>query len=236
MPAETTIDLTFDIEVAGLEWEEIDELTRGYLLERARDEQEKAAVPERTALFLGLGKVIAIGMWNLQSDQGALLLEGAPTNGLIPYERMAGCKVFRGSEPELLREFWRIVNAHDRGARKRLISFNGRGYDLPVLAIRSAMLGIKPTRPLDTKPWDRESHVDLMDILTFNGAARDRYKLDYWCRRFDIESPKTKLDGSQVQRAYREKKIEDIGEYCLRDTRATGELFRKLKGPLIDPA
>ncbi|MBI3820335.1 MAG: ribonuclease H-like domain-containing protein [Planctomycetes bacterium] len=234
MPAETTIDLTFDIEVAGLEWEEIDELTRGYLLERARDEQEKAAVPERTALFPGLGKVIAIGMWNLNTEQGGLLLEGPPTNGHITYERIAGCKLFRGSEADIIREFWRIINPHERGARKRLVSFNGRQYDMPVLAIRSAMLGIKPSRSIDTKPWERDSHVDLMDVLTFNGGLRERYKLDYWCRRFDIESPKTKLDGSQVQRAYREKRIEDIGEYCVRDTRATGELFKKIRPTLID--
>lgn len=235
MAADNSMDITFDIEVAGFEWEEIDELTRGYLLERARDEHEKAAVPDRTALFPGLGKVIAIGMWNLQTDQGGLLLEGPPTAGHVPYERMAGCKVWRGPEAELLKEFWRIIGPGG-GARKRLISFNGRGYDMPVLGIRSAMLGIRPSRPIETKPWDRDSHLDLMDVLTFGGSVRERFKLDYWCRRFDVESPKTKLDGSQVGRAYREKKIEDIGEYCLRDTRATAELFKKLRGTLVDGA
>lgn len=234
MPVENIIDLTFDIEVAGLEWEEVDELTRGYLLERARDEQEKLAVPERTALYPGLGKVIAIGMWNLQKDKGALLLDGPADNRWVPFERMPGCTVYRGSESDILKEFWRFLQFGERGVRHRLVSFNGRGYDLPVLAIRSAMFGIKPSRPIETKPWDRDSHIDLMDVLSFGGATRERYKLDYWCRRFDIESPKTKLDGSQVQRAYREKKIEDIGEYCLRDTRATGELFKKLKNSLID--
>ena len=31
--------ITFDIEVAGYQWEEVDEATRGYLLQRARDEE-----------------------------------------------------------------------------------------------------------------------------------------------------------------------------------------------------
>lgn len=235
MANDTSIDICFDIEVAGIEWEEIDELTRGYLLDRERDEARRAAIPESTALYLGLGKIIAIGMWNLESDQGALLLEGSPGGKLqlTDYERMPGCKIARGTEPEILKEFWKIVGPG--GRRKRLVSFNGRGYDIPHMAVRSAMYQIKPSRQLDTKPWDRDSHVDLMDILNFgNSGTQFRYKLDYWCRRFDIESPKTKLDGSQIARAYREKKIEDIGEYCLRDTRATAELYRKIKPTLID--
>lgn len=232
---EPVTDLAFDIEVAGLAWEEVDESTRGYLLERERDESARETVPERTALVLGLGKVIAIGIWNVAKGTGAILMEGEPTAGLVDYERMSGCKVFRGSEGDLLREFWKHVAPAERGPRKRLVSFNGRGYDLPVLAIRSAMLGIKPTIRVESKPWERDQHVDLMEIFTLGGMWRERYKLDYWCRRFDIESPKTKLDGSQVGRAYREGRVEDIGEYCLRDTRATAELFRKVKPVLLDP-
>ena len=70
-------------------------------------------------------------------------------------------------------------------------------------------------------------------MLQFQGAVRDRYSLDYWCRRFDVESPKGSIDGSQVARAYRAGRIEDIGEYCLRDVRATAELFRRLEGTLL---
>jgi hypothetical protein len=72
-----------------------------------------------------------------------------------------------------------------------------------------------------------------MDALCFQGASRDRYSLDFWCRRFDIESPKGSIDGSQVARAYRDGRIEDIGEYCLRDVRATCELFRRLDATLL---
>ena len=56
MAHEAQTELAFDIEVAGLEWEEVDEVTRGYLLERERDEKERPKVPGRTALFLVLEK------------------------------------------------------------------------------------------------------------------------------------------------------------------------------------
>ena len=33
--------------------------------------------------------------------------------------------------------------------------------------------------------------------------------------------------------AYRQGRIEDIGEYCLRDVRATAQLYERLKDTLI---
>jgi hypothetical protein len=142
-------------------------------------------------------------------------------------DRHLDCR-FRGSERELLAAFWQKVERYGR-----LVSFHGRGYDGPILMIRSAMLGVAPTRNLAGKPWDFGSHCDLMDVLSFQGAWRERYSLEYWCRRFGIESPKVLLDGSQVDRTYKEGKIELIADYCLRDCRATGELYQKLASTLI---
>jgi len=220
--------IAFDIEVAGFPWEEVDEITRGYLLARARDDRAREAVPERMALFPGMGKVIAIGMWNLERERGLVLLEGeheAPHE----WERVPHSDIFRSDERGLLERFWEIV------ARKepRLVSFNGRQYDGPILMIRSAQHGVSPARNLVGYRYDIGAHCDLMDVFGFMGAWRERYSLDYWCRRFDVESPKGSIDGSQVGRAYREGRIEEIGEYCLRDVRATAELYRKVAPTLL---
>ena len=72
-----------------------------------------------------------------------------------------------------------------------------------------------------------------MEILNFQGAARESYSLDYWCRRFEVESPKGKMDGSMVAAKARAGKYDDIAEYCLRDTRATADLFQRLRNTLI---
>jgi hypothetical protein len=224
--------LVFDIEVAGFAWEEIDEITRNYLVSREKDPKLVEAVPERTALCPGLGKVIAIGIWKIEpgseDDTGLLLLEGEPAERR-EWEKVPRSSILRGSERDLLAMFWRIVS--DR--RRRLVSFNGRGYDGPVLMTRSAQLATAPTRNLVPYRYDLGDHCDLMDVLSFQGAARERFSLDYWCRRFDVESPKGKIDGSQVARAYREGRIEEIGEYCLRDVRATAELYRRLERTLL---
>lgn len=223
-----THTIAFDIEVAGFPWEEVDEITRGYLLNRTFDEREREALPERTALFPGLGKVIAIGLWNIEAKRGLVLLEGESTPQR-EWETVVNSDVQRGSETELLTRFWEIVGK--RGIR--LVSFNGRGYDGPFLTIRSAQLGVRPSTNLVPYRFDIAQHCDLFDVLTFQGTLRERLSLDYWCRRFDVESPKGSIDGSQVARAYRAGRIDDIGEYCLRDVRATAELYKKVADTLL---
>lgn len=221
--------ITFDIEVAGFPWDDVDEITRGYLMGRAKDEREREALPDRMALYPGLGKIIAIGMWNVEADRGLMLLEGSEKEAAHEWKRVANSDVFRGSEKDVLKKFWEIV-----GRKKpRLVSYNGRGYDGPMLMIRSAQLGLQPSVNLLPYRYDMASHCDLMEVFNFQGASRTNYSLDFWCRRFDIESPKGSIDGSQVGRYYREGRIEDIGEYCLRDVRATAELYKKLKGTLL---
>jgi len=220
--------IAFDIEVAGFQWEEVDEITRGYLLQRARTEEDRAATPERTALYPGLGSIIAIGMWNLEKDRGLCLLEGPPAEQQ-EWKRVPGSDVYRGDEKSLLERFWEIVERK----RPRLVSFNGRAYDGPILMLRSAQLGVVPTQNLCGNRFNLGQHVDLDEVFTFHGSWREHYKLDYWCRRFDVESPKGSIDGSQVARAYREGRIEEIGEYCLRDTRATAQLFRHVEETLL---
>ena len=220
--------IAFDIEVAGFHWDEVDEITRGYLLQRAKSEEDRASAPDRTALYPGLGKIIAIGMWNLEKDRGLCLLEGKHAEQQ-EWKRVPSSDVFRGDERELLERFWEIVERK----RPRLVSFNGRYYDGPILMLRSAQLGVAPSLNLCGNRFNLSTHVDLTEVLSFHGSWREQYKLDYWCRRFDIESPKGSIDGSQIARAYREGRIEEIGEYCLRDTRATAQLFRKLEDTLL---
>ncbi|HEV8111209.1 MAG TPA: ribonuclease H-like domain-containing protein [Planctomycetota bacterium] len=224
--------IAFDIEVAGFPWEEVDEITRGYLLSRERDAEKLEAIPERTGLYPGLGKIIAIGMWLVAEDRGLILLEGK-SEDTRDWSKVPNAKIFRGDERQVLEEFWRLVARAPKTGMPRLVSFNGRGYDGPMLSIRSAQLGVKPSRNLLGNRFSIAEHCDLMEVFSFMGATRERFSLEYWCRRFDVESPKGSIDGSQVSRVYRSGRIDDIGEYCLRDCRATAQLYQKLAGTML---
>lgn len=221
--------VAFDIEVVGCEWSTLDEATRGYLLERARKKGESAEeAASKLALTLGLGKVVAIALWNLDEQRGAVLLEGAGSPWGAWPGRSDGAWWFRGDEAALLAAFWERARGYGR-----LVTFNGRMYDGPVLMVRSALNGVKPSRHLAARDFGMRHHCDLAELFSFQGAVRDHYKLDYWCRRFGLESPKSTLDGSQVERAYRAGELEKIGDYCLRDARATALLYEKVRDTLL---
>lgn len=225
--------VAFDIEVAGLPWEDVDDATREYLLGRASDAEAREGIPNRTALYPGLGKVIAIGLWLIEQDRGLILLEGE-SEPEKAWDRVSSTKIFRGSEEEILARFWKVVAKRGTGRRpSRLVTYNGRTYDGPTLMIRSAQLGVRVSRHLVPYRYDVAEHCDLMDVLGFMGAVRATYPLDYWCRRFGIESPKGGLDGSKVAAAYAAGRIEDIGEYCLRDVRATAQLFTRIQSTFL---
>ena len=257
--------LVFDIETVGLGWDTLAPDVQEYLLERARSEEERAAVPERLALHPGTGRVVAIGLWRPEEDRGGVLVatdaagdgggrEGAGGRGAVapaasdapdasasrgaagapaspaapdwqPFEH--GALIYRGTEREILQEFWRYVS---EGAGT-LITFNGRGFDGPFLLLRSTILGVPPTRNLVPYRYSFKEHCDLLEVLTFYGV-RKRDSLHFWCRQFGIPSPKGEMDGSGVEQAYREGRLDEIARYCLQDVQATAELYRRLQ-PLI---
>jgi len=217
-----------DIETVGQPWKSLDDRTREYLLGRAKSDTDREAIPLRLGLSPGTGRVIVICALNLGKGTGGVFVEGKTRGWHEGGPR--GFKRFEGDERELLEEFWRTL-----GRARRIVTFNGRAFDGPYLMLRSALLGVAPSMNLAGQRFSIDPHCDLSDVLTFHGAiGYDRtYGLDYWCRRFDIESPKGSIDGSQVGRAYREGRIEDIGEYCLRDVRATAALYKKFETTLL---
>ena len=95
-------------------------------------------------------------------------------------------------ETELLTQFWDVAKHYDS-----VVTFNGRGFDVPFIYLRSALLNV----PISKKNWlgyryATEPHCDLAEQFTFysvsgrDGAAR-RFNLDFYCKAFGIESPKS---------------------------------------------
>jgi hypothetical protein len=110
-----------------------------------------------------------------------------------------------------------------------IVTFNGRGFDVPFVYLRSALLNV----PISRKDWlgyrfQTEPHCDLAEQFTFygvsgrEGAAR-RFNLDFYCKAFGIDSPKSHgVTGMDVNTLLAEGKHREIAEYCLRDVRGDG--------------
>jgi hypothetical protein len=234
----SALTIVFDIEVAGFPWEEVDEITRGYLLQRETDKDGATRCPSAPGSSRP-GKVIAIGLWLVgqdakgqELDRGLILLEGTKDEEHA-WEKVPGTTHLPRRREEAAGEVLGDRRAAQRGSaaapgelqRPRLRRADA---DDPLGAARAAALARPPAVPLRHRRALRPGRC-----AHFLGAYHDRYSLDYWCRRFDIESPKGSIDGSQVARAYRDGRIEDIGEYCLRDVRATAQLYQKLETTIL---
>jgi predicted PolB exonuclease-like 3'-5' exonuclease len=117
-----------------------------------------------------------------------------------------------------------------------IVSFNGRGFDVPFVYLRSAILNV----PISRKDWlgyrfAVEPHCDLAEQLTFygvsgrDGAAR-RFNLDFYCKTFGIDSPKSHgVTGSGVNTLLAQGRYREVAEYCLRDVQATLQLYQLWK-------
>jgi 3'-5' exonuclease len=205
--------LVLDIETVGQRPDEIPERALDYLfrgLERDRpDPQELDRRRDELISRLGLdattGRIVCVGVLD---SAGA-------------YERA----FTDPSEAELLRDFWRFL---EETGPDRIVTFNGKRFDVPYLNIRSAILGLAPTFVLPFEPWTRTPHFDVREVLEGDDRRR-RGSLDYFCAVFGIASPKEEMDGSLVASAFAEGRIEDIARYCLADCRATAALYRKLE-------
>lgn len=140
-----------------------------------------------------------------------------------------GCE----GEAQVLRQFGHLVEQHLRQARAHLVTYNGRGFDLPVLVQRGVKHGVSNGRALLVKAA-RESrynpllHVDLMEVVTFSGAS-SRWPLAAYAVGYGYRSPKSEMDGSQVWSAVQAGRIIDVVRYCAGDVLATAHVYRALR-------
>lgn len=131
------------------------------------------------------------------------------------------------NEREILEDFSRFVERN----RPSLVTFNGRTFDLPVIALRSLRHEI-------SLPWyyqerglrhrySADGHIDLCDWLADHGAAKSA-SLDALAKLIGLPG-KVGVDGSQVEGLYRAGRLADIQTYCLADVAQTAFLFLRFQ-------
>ena len=225
--------LVFDIETVGEEWDALDPTTQHnlswYLRESSKTDEEYEYEMKELREGMGLspltGFIVAIGVYDTEREKGAVYFS-APDTKLKESEE-DGIKYEPMSEKEMLEQFWRVA-----AVVNEFVSFNGRGFDAPFLAIRSMVHGVKPTKDLLSNRYLSMqrgcAHIDLMDQLTFYGAARFKKSLHLFCRALGIESPKAGgTTGDDVAALYKEKRYRDIARYNAGDLKATAALYRR---------
>ena len=132
------------------------------------------------------------------------------------------------SEPELLEAFWFLA-----GQAREVVTYNGRGFDVPYLVARSLVHGI-PVR-VDLLSRRDQRHLDLLPLVGRAGAFRAQgpASLDVVCWALNITSPKGDMDGSMVAPTYAQGDIQRIAEYNVGDVEATARIYRRAASLLL---
>lgn len=235
--------LVFDIETIPLDYEEtFDDVQIEYLLRGCQSDEEREKMRGMGALNPFTGKIVCIGTYVHESSKGAALyLDSVAQEDVVELDDMTHKYKSFTDEAEMLSHFWNGVAKYNA-----FVSFNGRNFDSPFLMLRSAVLGIRPSvNFMGGTRWDFKvgggssdkyggaDHIDLADKLCFGagfdkfGATR-RFNLDFYTKSFGIASPKSAtIAGDKVPQYFAEGKSREIAEYCMRDVRATSELYAK---------
>ncbi len=241
-----TLYLAFDIETIPVSWDTLSESQQEYLLRRTETEEQAEQAKKEMALSPLTAHVVCIGLQMVKEvengEYSILTRKAFSFDSSIPEGESKDIELSTGdvctlcSEKEMLSKFWGIFEKRDKEGNYKyrnvhLLSFNGRNFDAPFLMLRSAILGIRPSRDLmsGTK-YNYKLHTDLIDELTFYSpssyGATKRYNFDFYARAFGLQSPKAEgIDGSKVSEFFHEGRIAEITEYCLRDVDTTWKLF-----------
>lgn len=131
---------------------------------------------------------------------------------------------------EIVRRFWQGWLHYQRPT---LVTFNGRGYDLPVMELGAYRWGISIPAwfNVESRNWEQsrnrynvDAHIDLQDFFSNFGAVRMSGGLNLLANL--ITKPgKSGIDGSQVQDLYDDGQVERINEYCRCDVLDTYFVF-----------
>lgn len=204
----------FDIETT-IDWkliEEVEDCGKHEFLEVLRSEQ-KRGVLEDVFVPYTYHTPAAIGV-GLVGDDGTL--------------EHLGC--VRGDDSEAItREFWKWLQGFQSPPKQGiLVSFNGRGFDLPVMELAALRYGIRISRHLAEKYGARyryqdDWHLDIMDYVTNYGATRLRGGLK-------LLSVMLGMPASQIVHSNLENvPLERMQRWCRNDVRRLYVVFEHLQ-------
>jgi hypothetical protein len=135
---------------------------------------------------------------------------------------------------EIARRFWQGWRHYGQPA---FVTFNGRGYDLPVLELAAYRYGLALPEWFNVEArsfeqsrnrYNTTAHIDLMDLISNFSAVRVVGGLNLLANL--IGKPgKTGIDGSMIQDMYNAGEVEAINDYCRCDVLDTYFVFLRTR-------
>jgi 3'-5' exonuclease len=131
------------------------------------------------------------------------------------------------AEPGILTDFSRFLEER----RPDMVSWNGRGFDLPVISARCLRHGVKFSHYYAARDvrfrFSPDGHFDVMDYLADFGAARPA-RLDSVARLIGLPG-KVGVDGKDVGPLIHQGRLAEVQAYCLGDVLQTAGVFLRVQ-------
>jgi 3'-5' exonuclease len=140
-------------------------------------------------------------------------------------------------EQTIIQKFYSLIDKY----QPQLVSWNGSGFDLPVLHYRSLINNVHAYQYWDmgdrpdysSKEYKYNNyinryhlrHIDLMELLAMY-QMKNFAKLDEMAKLCGLPG-KMGMDGSKVWQAYQDGQLADIRAYCETDVANTYLLYQK---------
>ncbi|MBC8133490.1 MAG: 3'-5' exonuclease [Deltaproteobacteria bacterium] len=152
--------------------------------------------------------------------------------GVIWLDEALGCKRIGvigedKTEAAMMCDFAEFVAKYN----PRVVTWNGRSFDLPVLALRALRHGVDFSWYYRGDGYryrfSENGHLDLGDVLADFGAAR-MTSLDGAARLCGLPG-KVGVDGSQVEGLFQDGQMDALRRYCLSDVAQTAFVLLRYK-------
>jgi len=156
-----------------------------------------------------------------------LIREPGEEGNELVMRRLASGGDANSSEKEMLEGFFHLIETR----APQLVSFNGRGFDVPVLKYRAMVHGLSCPRwftegdkwnNYDTR-YSSEYHCDLMEVLSDFGASA-RCSMDEVAAVLHVPG-KLETAGDNVREMFEAGQVEAIRDYCETDVLTTMLIF-----------
>jgi predicted PolB exonuclease-like 3'-5' exonuclease len=127
----------------------------------------------------------------------------------------------------IVQDFWKGAEHYARNSR--LVTFNGRGFDLPLLELAAFRFGCAAHDyfQLARKRFDG-THIDVMDWLTNFGACRLEGGLNLLSKLLG-KPGKMETTGNHVYDMFLQQRFQEINDYCMFDTIDTYFVFLRTR-------
>jgi DNA polymerase elongation subunit (family B) len=141
-------------------------------------------------------------------------------------------EIFHGNdEKQILADFWKFISEEKID---KIVTWNGYGFDIPFINIRSVINGIKKTKSINLNKWKmlESNHIDCMQFFSSIGEFQF-VALEIACRLMDIPISQDRIRGEDIERLLKKSDWETIIKKNKEDLVMLEELYKKIQPFMI---